>query len=113
MPESHLDATKNAVFDAGAGEWGSYDQCCFEVRGQGQFRPGADSQPFIGKPGQLEYVDEVRVEMICPERVLSDALAALRAAHPYETPAIYVWRLEDIAFPKGYTTQIGNGDIEL
>ncbi len=49
VPESHLEVTKQAIFDAGAGRVGNYDCCCWQVRGQGQFRPLPGSQPFIGQ----------------------------------------------------------------
>jgi hypothetical protein len=93
VPDSHLEATKRAVFAAGAGRQGNYEHCCFQVQGAGQFRPLAGSTPFVGKQGDLESVVEWRVEMLCPEEVLDAVLAALRLAHPYEEPAIDVWQL--------------------
>ena len=45
MPASHLDVVKLAVFEAGAGRQGNYDQCCWQVLGEGQFRPLAGSAP--------------------------------------------------------------------
>jgi hypothetical protein len=64
VPESHLEVVKDAVFAAGAGTIGDYQNCCWQVLGQGQFRPMAGSQPFIGEQGQLEQVAEWRVEMV-------------------------------------------------
>lgn len=87
VPESHLEAVKLAVFNAGAGRVGHYDQCCWQVAGQGQFRPLEGSQPFIGQSGALERVAEYRVEMVLERECLRPALDALRDAHPYETPA--------------------------
>ena len=63
VPESHLEAVKAAVFAAGAGRIGNYDSCCWEVLGQGQFRPLTGSDPFIGRQGEVERVAEYRVEM--------------------------------------------------
>lgn len=96
VPDSHLDATKQAVFAAGAGRQGNYEYCCFQSQGMGQFRPLAGSAPFIGQQDELEKVEEWRVEMLCPEARLTAVLAALRQAHPYEEPAIDVWRLETL-----------------
>jgi hypothetical protein len=67
IPESHLEPVKAVLFAAGAGIQGRYDCCCWQVRGQGQFRPLPGSRPFIGAPGTLEQVAEYRVEMLCPE----------------------------------------------
>ena len=96
VPESHLELVKTAVFSAGAGAIGNYDQCCWQVAGVGQFRPLASSNPFIGKVNQLEQATEYRVEMVCEDSRIKAAVAALRATHPYEEPAIDVWRLEEL-----------------
>ena len=52
VPDSHLEAVKKAVFAIGAGRIGAYDSCCWQVLGQGQYRPLEGSQPFLGKPGR-------------------------------------------------------------
>lgn len=94
VPETHLGAVKEALFAAGAGRIGNYDRCAWQVKGQGQFRPLPGSHPHIGEQGELEVVDEYRVELVCPAGQLAAAVAALRASHPYETPAFDVLRLE-------------------
>lgn len=97
VPESHVEIVKNAVFQAGAGRYENYDCCAWQVRGQGQFRPLAGSRPFLGSAGTgLERVEEYRVEMICAEEVAPAVLAALCAAHPYETPAYDCVRILDV-----------------
>lgn len=96
VPESHVEQVKQAVFAAGAGRIGDYDSCAWQTLGQGQFRPLDGSQPFLGQRGQVETVSEYRVEMVCREELIQAALAALRAAHPYEEPAYDIWQLADI-----------------
>jgi hypothetical protein len=96
VPESHLDVVKSAVFAVGAGRIGNYDYCAWQTLGQGQFRPLAGSQPFIGHEGGLEQVAVYRVEMVCDDEFIAAALAALRNAHPYEEPAFDIWRLADL-----------------
>lgn len=96
VPESHLDYVKAAVFNAGAGRIGNYEQCCWQVLGQGQFRPLAGATPVIGKQDQLEVLSEYRVEMVCIDEVIGAAVSALRASHPYEEPAFDAWRLADV-----------------
>lgn len=93
VPETHLESVKAAVFDAGAGHIGDYDRCCWQVKGQGQFRPLSGSQPFLGQPGELEAVAEYRVELVCADDAIVAAVAALRLAHPYEEPAFDCWML--------------------
>ena len=94
VPASHLEAVKEAVFATGAARIGDYDSCCWQVAGQGQFRPLAGSQPFIGSQGAIEQVEEYRVELVCADQVVHAAVAALYDAHPYEEPA---WDLVALA----------------
>ena len=96
VPESHLEQVKTAVFAVGAGRIGNYDECCWQVLGQGQFRPLPNANPYLGQLGQLEVLPEYRVEMVCADAFIDAAIAALRATHPYETPAFDVWRLADL-----------------
>ena len=87
VPESHLEQVKTAVFAAGAGRIGDYDSCCWQVLGQGQFRPLAGSTPFLGRQDEVEPVDEYRVELVCEASCIKAAVEAMIAAHPYEEPA--------------------------
>lgn len=96
VPESHLDVVKAAVFSTGAGKIGDYQECCWQVLGQGQFRPMASADPFIGNAGILEQVDEFRVELVCQDALIKEAVAALKQAHPYEEPAYDVWKLAEL-----------------
>lgn len=87
IPDEALDAVKSALFAAGAGTMGDYEQCCWQVQGTGQFMPLAGSRPHIGAHDRLEKVDEWRVEMVVDEKAIEAVIAALKDAHPYETPA--------------------------
>jgi hypothetical protein len=93
VPESHLEQIKDALFAKGAGHYKAYDQCCWQVRGEGQFRPLADSQPYSGKILQLENVSEFKVEMICSGAVIKEAVQTLLSVHPYEEPAYGVVKI--------------------
>ena len=87
VPESHLEGVKSAMFAAGAGCIGDYDSCCWQVLGQGQFRPLPGSDPYLGRQGEVERVEEYRVEMVCAAQHIEAAVMAMRDAHPYEQPA--------------------------
>jgi hypothetical protein len=95
VPETHVEATKQAMFEAGAGRIGDYDRCAWQCLGKGQFRPLDGSDPFLGKKGEVEVVGEYKVELVCEDNLVRDALAALKRAHPYEEPAYEIYRLED------------------
>ncbi len=90
IPNEALDQVKSALFAAGAGKIGNYEQCCWQVKGVGQFKPLAGSTPHIGVQDSLETVDEWRVEMVVNESLMVDVINALKRAHPYETPAFDV-----------------------
>ena len=87
VPEAYLETTKDAIFQAGAGGVGNYEQCAWQVKGMGQFKPVKGANPFIGEVGELEKIPEWRVETIVPEDKAIDVARALKASHPYEEPA--------------------------
>lgn len=96
VPESHLESVKEAVFATGAGRIGDYEACCWQTKGQGQYRPLAGANPYRGERGKLEQVAEYKVELVCSDALVSAAIAALKQAHPYEEPACQAWRVADI-----------------
>ena len=95
IPEKSLDQVKSALFAAGAGKIGNYEQCCWQVKGIGQFKPLVGSVPHIGEQDNLETVEEWRVEMVVKKDAINDVIAALKQAHPYETPAYDVVNVLD------------------
>ena len=95
IPEEALDQVKSALFAAGAGKIGDYEQCCWEVQGVGQFMPLAGSNPYIGIQHSLEKVSEWRVEMVVAKAHIAEVISALKQAHPYETPAYDVIEVLD------------------
>ncbi len=103
VPLAHADAVRNALFVAGAGHIGAYDECSYNLEGAGTFRAGAGATPFVGEHGQRHTEKEVRVEVACPAHAVSAVMAALRAAHPYEEPAF------DLYPVLNHHTGIGSG----
>lgn len=95
IPDAALKQVKSALFAAGAGTIGNYEQCCWQVQGSGQFLPLAGSQPNIGVHDKLETVDEWRVEMVVATTYIKEVVEALKQAHPYETPAYDVIEVLD------------------
>lgn len=91
VPESHLDTVKNALFSIGAGKLGLYDSCCWQTKGQGQYRPLEGSTPFLGEQQKVSQETEYMVEMVCEDDLIDDAINALIESHPYETPAFQAW----------------------
>lgn len=94
VPKSHTESVLEAVFDAGGGSIGSYQQCAWMTEGIGQFMPLEGAKPSIGKVGELTQLIEYRVEVLVEASLIESCLAAMKLAHPYETPAWEVIRLE-------------------
>ncbi len=95
IPAEALYEVKSALFEAGAGTIGDYEQCCWQVKGTGQFMPLVGSTPHIGSHDNLEAVSEWRVEMVVAEAAINTVITALKQAHPYETPAYDVIKVLD------------------
>jgi hypothetical protein len=95
VPREALDATRQAVFDAGAGQVGRYARCSWYAAGTGTFFGAAGTTPSVGEPGRDERVSELRVETVVPAARLQGVIAALLAAHPYEEPVYDVYVLVD------------------
>jgi len=94
VPETHAEELKTALFTAGAGKIGNYDCCCWQSSGTGQFRPLEGNDAFIGEQGELEKVEEIKIELLCSQENITEIIAALKKAHPYETPAFQYWTVK-------------------
>ena len=95
FPSKEKEIVKSAMFNAGAGKIGNYDQCCFETEGVGQFRPLEGSSAFIGEVNKLESLKEFRVEMVCSDDIIVSVIKDMKKAHPYEEVAYEVYSLEE------------------
>jgi dinuclear metal center YbgI/SA1388 family protein len=101
VPKNSLNKVANAIFNAGAGAIGNYSKCSFRTEGQGTFLPMDGSNPAIGKKGQLEFVDEIKLESIVPAPKIRPVIEAMRKAHPYEEPAFDTIKLSNVEKPAG------------
>ncbi len=107
VPRGHEEAVKDALFNAGAGEIGNYDRVSFQSPGQGGFRCGTETTPFIGTPGAEERVEELRLETVIPAALSGKIVAKLLKAHPYEEVAFDLYPLAN------QRTDVGLGRIGL
>lgn len=94
VPESHQEQIRSAMFAAGAGWIGHYSHCSFNIAGTGTFKPQEGTDPFIGKAGKLEQVDEIRIETVVPESVERKVVQAMLKAHPYEEVAYDLYPMD-------------------
>ncbi|NPD06661.1 Nif3-like dinuclear metal center hexameric protein [Nocardioides sp. zg-1308] len=106
-PAPSADAVRAAMTAAGAGRLGDYDSCTWSTPGEGRFRPLDGASPAIGRVGDLEVVEEVRIEAVLPRGRRTAVVRALLAAHPYEEPAFDVLPLADAGLATTGTGRVG------
>lgn len=93
VPHEKAEAVRSALFAAGAGHIGGYDECSFNLQGTGTFRAGAGTRPHVGRQGERHQEPETRVEVILVAHREAAILAAMRRAHPYEEVAYDLYPL--------------------
>lgn len=108
VPLADADALRAALAEAGAGRIGDYEHASFSTPGSGRFRPLEGATPAIGSVGDLETVEEERVEVVLPRSRRAAVVRALLATHPYEEPAFDVVELADPGLAETGTGRIGS-----
>jgi dinuclear metal center YbgI/SA1388 family protein len=101
VPEADLGRVSDALFEAGAGRIGAYNECSFRLSGTGTFFGSEAANPTVGQKGRREEVSEWRLEVVCPEGDVDRAVAAIRRSHSYEEPAFDVYPLRPSAAAEG------------
>lgn len=94
-PKDHAQKVLDALFEAGGGHIGKYDQCSFRSEGTGTFRAGEDTDPFVGEHGIRHDELETKLEVVFPFDKKATILNALQHAHPYEEVAYDILTLEN------------------
>jgi len=105
VPKAQLEDVRIALFKAGAGALGQYDECSYNTAGYGTFRPLPGSKPFIGEQDKQQRVEETKIEVVFQNHLERKILVAMFAAHPYEEVSYQITALEN---PNQY---VGSGAI--
>lgn len=109
VPIDSADKLKNALFDAGAGNIGFYDECSFSINGNGTFRPLEGSNPVTGTHYERENANEVLLSVIFEDYKKHQILFAMKQNHPYEEVAYQLISLDN----ENQYTGLGRfGDLE-
>jgi dinuclear metal center YbgI/SA1388 family protein len=95
IPSEQAGPVLEALYGAGAGQIGNYNNCSFTLEGTGTFKPNESANPHIGKALTQEFVKETRAEVIFPAHAEARVMEALRKAHPYEEVAYYLTTLSN------------------
>jgi dinuclear metal center YbgI/SA1388 family protein len=101
VPETHAENVRNAMFDAGAGNIGNYSSCSFNINGLGSFKGNSNTHPFAGKPNEMHYEKEIKIETIVRNHQLNRCIKAMMEAHPYEEVAYDVYSLQNQDYGAG------------
>ena len=95
VPKEHTEEVRNAICNEGAGIIGNYSCCSMSTKCVGTFKPNSNANPYIGESNKLEFVEEDKLEVVCPVDKVKKVVLKLREAHPYEEPAIDIIPLLD------------------
>jgi dinuclear metal center YbgI/SA1388 family protein len=95
VPESHVNKVAEAIHQSGAGLIGEYSHCSFRSIGTGTFKGSNESNPSLGKKGKVEFVEEVRLEVLIDEWKLNQIIRAMKNVHPYEEVAYDIFPLKN------------------
>jgi len=112
VPNEHSEQLKEALFSAGAGNIGFYDECSFKINGNGTFRPIEGSNPFSGQQNVRENADESMISVIFEAYKQNQIIVAMKKAHPYEEVAHQIYSLDNENQYSGLG-MYGEFDIEM
>lgn len=108
-PHNHAEKVRSALFSAGAGEIGNYRECSFNLKGEGTFLGGENTNPYVGEKGKRHTEPETRIELLYQSHSERKILKAMYDAHPYEEVACDLYNLRN----QDHTTGAGMiGELE-
>ncbi|UOK43848.1 MULTISPECIES: Nif3-like dinuclear metal center hexameric protein [Flavobacterium] len=94
IPEN-VEELRNALFDAGAGKIGNYEDCSFNSKGIGTYMGNEDSNPQVGERFEFVENDEIKIEVTFEKHLQGKILKALFKKHAYEEVAYEIYNLEN------------------
>ncbi|MFV8353521.1 Nif3-like dinuclear metal center hexameric protein [Flavobacterium sp. XS2P14] len=94
IPEN-AEIVRNALFDAGAGTIGNYENCSFNSNGIGTYRGNEQSNPEIGERFEFVQANEIKIEVTFEKHLENKILKALFKSHLYEEVAYELYNLEN------------------
>jgi dinuclear metal center YbgI/SA1388 family protein len=91
----NAEKVRNALFAAGAGRIGNYENCSFNSIGKTTFQGNEDSNPVVGKKFEFVENDEIKIEVTFEKHLQNHILQALFVNHVYEEVAYEIYNLEN------------------
>jgi len=92
VPDNYTEVLRAGLGAAGAGVIGNYEECSFTIAGIGSYRPTSGARPLVGEVGQMEHVNEQRLEMLVPGAAVDQVIEALKLHHPYDEVAFDLYQ---------------------
>lgn len=93
-PEN-AEQVRQALFEAGAGTIGNYDNCSFNSEGFSTYQGNENSNPTVGNIGELTQTNEVKIEVTFEKHLENKILKALFVNHIYEEIAYEIYELQN------------------
>lgn len=87
VPSDYITNVRQALFEAGTGNIGNYNEVSFSSEGLGTYTANEKANPFMGEKGKNHEEAERRLEVIFPIHTQGKVIKALKDAHPYEEVA--------------------------
>lgn len=94
IPEN-AEEVRNAMFDAGAGMIGNYENCSFNSKGIGTYMGNERSNPQVGERFEFVQGDEIKIEVTFEKHLENKILKALFRSHAYEEIAYEIYDLQN------------------
>ena len=94
IPEN-AEEVRNAMFDAGAGAIGNYENCSFNSKGIGTYMGNEHSNPQVGERFEFVQGDEIKIEVTFEKHLENKILKALFRSHAYEEVAYEIYDLQN------------------
>lgn len=94
IPEN-AEEVRNALFDAGAGRIGNYENCSFNSKGIGTYMGNEHSNPQVGERFEFVQGDEIKIEVTFEKHLENKILKALFKSHAYEEIAYEIYELQN------------------
>ena len=94
-PSDNANQVRNALFEAGAGNIGNYDNCSFNSKGKGTYKGNEDSNPKVGEKNEFVIAKEIKIEVTFEKHLQNKILKALFDNHKYEEVAYEIYKTEN------------------
>ncbi|WP_016989237.1 Nif3-like dinuclear metal center hexameric protein [Flavobacterium sp. ACAM 123] len=94
IPEN-AEKVRNALFNAGAGSIGNYEDCSFNSKGIGTYMGNENSDPQLGERFEFVETTEIKIEVTFEKHLESNLLKTLFSHHAYEEVAYEIYELQN------------------